>query len=177
MSYLFYIDAKNKAVLHPEVVKLCPSFNALDEKETLYVILFADYNSIYKQHPEHDRKRKAMWHAFDENEHEIIESPRIQAAIQDYISLQYNPKIETINQYQIKIDELLKQLRTETSPNVIEKIDKAITTLSKRILDMQTEVLENTVDDGVLKGGKIKSFLERIMANKKHYESVIGKKV
>jgi len=93
MSYLFYVDTKNNAVLHPEVVKLCPSFSALSEKEILYVVLFADYNSIYKQFPEHERKRKAMWHAFDENEYELIESPRILDAVQDYTSLQYSPKI------------------------------------------------------------------------------------
>lgn len=177
MSYLFYVDTKNNAVLHPEVVKLCPSFSALSEKEILYVVLFADYNSIYKQFPEHERKRKAMWHAFDENEYEIIESQRILDAIQDYTSLQYSPKIETINKYQKKIDDMLQLLEIDNSPSSIEKIDKAIGTLRKRINDMQAEVLSDTINDGVLKGGKIKSFLEKAMSNKKHYYAIIGKKV
>jgi len=42
---------------------------------------------------------------------------------------------------------------------------------------MQAEVLSDTINDGVLKGGKIKSFLEKAMSNKKHYFAIIGKKV
>lgn len=177
MSLLFYVDTKNNTVIHPEVVKLCPSFQALNEKEVLYVVLYADYNSIYKQFPEHDRKRKAMWHAFNDNETELVDSERIKYAIQDYISLQYSPKIETINSYQKKIDSLLAQLEAEDSPVGIEKIDKAIGTLRKRIDDMQNEVNADTIKKSVLKGGKTKSFLEEIMSNQKHYFSVIGKKV
>lgn len=177
MSYLFSIDSKNNAVLHPEVVKLCPSFAALSDKEILFVVLYADYSSIYKQFPEHERKRKAMWHSFDENEEELVDSPRIKDAVEDYISLQYNPKIETIRKYQKKIDGLLLQLDIDTSASSIEKTDKAIATLNKRINEMQSEVLQNTIDEGVLKGGRTKSFLEKMMANKKHYFSVIGKKL
>ena len=177
MSYLFYVDTKNNAVLHPEVVKLCPSFSALSEKEILYVVLFADYNSIYKQFPEHERRRKAMWHAFDENEYELIESPRILDAVQDYTALQYSPKIETINKYQKKIDEMLKLFEIDNNAASVEKIDKAIGILRKRINDMQAEVLSDTISDGVLKGGKIKSFLEKAMSNQKHYFAIIGKKV
>lgn len=177
MSYLFYIDTKNNAVLHPEVVKLCPSFNALNEKEILFVVLYTDYSSIYKQHPDRERKRKAIWHAFGDNEAELVETPRITVAIDDYMSLQYSPKIETIKKYQQKIDKLLLQLDEDDSPTSITKIDGAIATLNKRINDMQMEVDEKILDDGVLKGGRTKSFLEKIMSNRKQYEAVIGKKL
>lgn len=177
MSYLFYVDTKNNAVLHPEVVKLCPSFRALNEKEILYIVLYVDYNSIYKQHPEMERKRKAIWHAFGDNEAELVETPRILAAVEDYMSLQYNPKIETISKYQKKIDKLLLQLDEDDSPTSITKIDGAIATLNKRINDMQMEVTDKMLDEGVLKGGRVKSFLEKIMSNRKYYESVIGKKL
>lgn len=177
MSYLFSCDTKNNAILHPEVVKLCPSFNALNEKETLYVVLYADYSSLYKQHPERERKRKAIWHAFGDNESELVETPRILAAVEDYISLQYNPKTETIRKYQQKIDKFLLQLDTDDSPTSVTKIDGAIATLNKRINDMQMEVDDKSLDEGVLKGGRTKSFLEKIMSNRKYYESVIGKKL
>jgi len=177
MSYLFYIDSKNNAILHPEVVKLCPSFNALSDKEVLFVILYADYNSIYKQFPDHERKRKAMWHAFDDNEIEIVESDRVKICIQDYISLQYNSKIETARKYQQKIDKLLMQLDEDDSPSSIEKIDKAIDALNKRINSMNKEILEDTIDEGVLKGGRTKSLLEKLISNKKRYESIVGHKL
>ena len=177
MSYLFYIDTKNNAVLHPEVVKLCPSFNALNEKEVLFVILYADYNSVYRQHPDKERKRKAMWHSFGDNEEDLIEEARIQIAIEDYISLQYNREIEVIRGYEKKIDSFLAQLDIDDSPASVKKIDDAIESLQKRINSMQMKVTEKTLDDGVLKGGRVKSFLERIMSNRKQYETVIGKKL
>lgn len=174
---LFYVDSKNNCVLHPEVIKLCPSFRALDEKETLYVVLFADYTSPYKQFPEHDRKRKAMWHAFDDNETELIESARILAAVDDYMSLQWSPKIELAKTYQRKIDDLSRQLLEETAPTSISKIDDSIDKLTKRLNAMNKEVLDDYLIEGVLKGGRTKSFLEKILDNKKRYESVVGKKL
>jgi len=177
MSYLFYIDSKNNTILHPEVVKLCPSFRALDEKETLFVVLFADYNSIYKQFPEHERKRKAMWHAFSDNETELIESERIRICIEDYISLQYNPKIETAKAYQKTIDKFVQQMIEDPAPSSVEKLDKAIDKLTKRIDAMNNETLSDAIDDGVLKGGRTKSFMEKMISNKKRYESVVGKKL
>lgn len=177
MSYLFYVDTKNNAVLHPEVVKLCPSFRALNEKETLFVVLYADYNSIYKQHPDRERRRKSMWHAFGDNAEELVETPRIQACIEDYISLQYNRKIEVMRGYERKIDDFLNKLENEENPATVKKYDDAIESLQKRINGMQVEVTEQTLDEGVLKGGRTKSFLEKIMSNRKQYESIIGKKL
>lgn len=174
---LFYVDIKNNAVLHPEVVKLCPSLGALDEKEVLYIVLAHDYNSPYKQFPELERRRKAMWHAFGENEVDLINSPRIVAAANDYLSLQWNPKIETARAYQKKIDSLTVQLQEETAPTQIDKIDKAIESLTKRLNSMNREVAEDYVDEGVLKGGRTKSFLEKMLENKKRYESVVEKKL
>lgn len=176
MSYLFYCDLKNKVILHPEVVKIIPSLGTLTENELLYVILYADYNSPYKQFPDHERKRKAMWHAFDENESELIESPKILMAVQDYISLQYNPKIEVIRNYQQKIDKLLQQLQEDDAPSSIKKIDEAIDALRRRIDVMQNEVDSQTQNEGVIKGKMTLSFLEKAMANAKYYKSITAKK-
>jgi len=176
MSFLFYADLKNKVILHPEVVKIIPSLGTLTEHELLYVILYADYNSPYKQFPDHERKRKAMWHAFDENESELIESPKILMAVQDYISLQYNPKIEVIRNYQQKIDKLLQQLQEDDAPSSIKKIDEAIDALRRRIDVMQNEVDSQTQNEGVIKGKMTLSFLEKAMANAKYYKSITAKK-
>ena len=99
MSMLFYVDTNSNLVLHPEVVKLCPTLSVLNNDEMLFVVLFTDYHSPYKQYPEHERKRRAMQHAFSDNEYDLIESDRIQIAIKDYTSLQYSPKIEAARQF------------------------------------------------------------------------------
>ena len=176
MSLLFYHDPKLNLILHPEVVKLCPSFRALSDKEILYICLAYDYCSIYKQFPEHERKRKAMFHAFEDNEDELLSSDRIKAAVEDYISLQYNPKIEVARSYQKKIDKLLLQLQADDSPSSIKKLDEAIDALQKRIRALETEVDDKTVSEGVIKGKMTLSYLEKLMSNQKHFKSVTAKK-
>jgi len=178
MSYLFYIDSRKNVVLHSEIVKLCPSFIALSEKEVLYLVLAFDYNSIYKQYPEHERKRKAMWHAFEDNVPGLIESPpdRILAAIEDYISLQYNPKIEVARSYQKKIDDLVQKLVVADSEKEIGELDKAINILQKRIHSLEIEVDEKVIEDGAIKGDMTLSYLEKVMSNMKHFKSITNKK-
>lgn len=176
MSYLICIDFKNKQILHPEVMKLVDSFEHLTHQEMLYVALFADYSSVYKQFPEHERRRKAMWYAFNENEEELISSQKIKIAVEDYISLQYNPKIELINRYQKKIDKLLDLLDADDSPTAIEKITKAINSLRDNIRNLQYEVDEQVRLEGQIKGDRQLSYIEKMIANKKQYESVVAKR-
>ncbi len=176
MSYLICIDEKNNQILHPEVLKLCDSFIALSEKEMLYVVLYTDYNSIYKQLPDHERKRRAMWHAFQENEIEIIESLRIKAAVEDYMSLQYNPKIELIRRYQKKIDSLLETLDKDDSSTNGQKNITFIKSLRENIRELENEVNDQNKADGVIKGDRQLSFIEKTKSNRKLYLSVIAKK-
>src|SRR5215204_3570398 len=126
MSLLFYVDINKCCVLHKEVVKLCPSLSTLSESEILFIVLYMDYNSPYKQLPDHQRKRQAMSHAFDDNEDELIGSDRMKVAMSDYNSLQYNPKIEAARGFQQKIDSLLLTLQEDNSATNIKKIVDAI---------------------------------------------------
>lgn len=180
MSYLFYIDEsatdKKLAILHPEVIKLCPSLSVLSSEELLYVVLYTDYHSPYKQFPDHERKRKAMQHAFDDNEYDLIESERIQIAIRDYTSLQYSPKIEAARQFQRKIDSLLLTLQEDTSATNIKKTVDAIDLLRKNIQVYEREYDEEVQKKGVLKGKMTLSLIEEMMANQKHFKSVTEKK-
>ncbi len=180
MSYLFYIDEsatdKKLAILHPEVVKLCPSLSVLSSDELLYVVLYTDYHSPYKQFPDHERKRRAMQHAFDDNEYDLIESERIKIAIHDYTSLQYSPKVEAARQFQRKIDSLLLVLQEDTSASNIEKTVKAIDLLRKNIQVYEREYDEEVQKKGVLKGKMTLSLLEDMMSNKKHFDSVVAKR-
>lgn len=176
MSYLIAIDAKNNQILHPEALKLLDSFMALSEKEMLFVVLFCDYSSIYKQLPEHERKRRAMWHAFNENESELIETPRIQAAIIDYNALQYNPKIELARRYQKKIDSLLETLDLESAATSGQNTIKFIDSLRSNIRELEKEVDSQYIAEGVIKGERQLSWLEKKLANKKEYKIITAKK-
>lgn len=176
MSYLICIDHKTNQILHPEVMKLVDSFAMLDEKEMLYVVLFTDYNSIYKQFPEHERRRRAMWHAFNENEDELIGSQKILRAIEDYKSLQYNPKEELITRFQKKIDSFLELLDEDSSPTSVQNITKAINTLRDNIRDLQYEIDEKYRADGQIKGNRELSYLEKLKSNQKQYLAVVAKK-
>jgi len=177
MSMLFYLDENNQHILHPEVVKLCPSFRALNEKEMLYVILYTDYNSIYRQFPEHERKRKAMFHSFGDNESELVESGRILKAVDDYTSLQYNPKIEVARSYQTRIDKWAKQLENEDKPSEVKKIADGITSLRSNISDLERESDIVIQKRGVVKGKMELSYLEELMSNERNYNSIINKPV
>ena len=176
MSYLIQIDTKTNQVLHPEIMKLVDSFSMLDEKEMLYVALFTDYNSIYKQFPEHIRKSRSMWHAFNENEDELIKSPKILRAVEDYKSLQYNPKEELIIRVQKKIDSFLELLDEDKSPTAVQNITKAIATLRDNIRELQYEVDEKYRADGQVKGDRDLSFIEKLISNKKQHLAVVAKK-
>jgi len=148
----------------------------LDEKEILFVVLYADYNSIYRQFPDHQRRRKAMFHAFNEDETDIIESARVQMAVEDYISLQYSPKIETARKYQQKIDRLLQNLDDEESPTQIKKITDAISQLRDNIRNLEKEIDEQVITEGVIKGNMTLSHLEKIQSNPKIYHSIKAKR-
>jgi hypothetical protein len=136
-------------------------------------VLFTDYNSIYRQFPEFERRRRAMWHAFNENEAEIVESDRIKIAIQEYISLQFDPDRELIIRFQKKIDKLLDILDLDDSPSGIDKTTKAINSLRENILSLQNKVSEGMKADGVIKGDRQLSFLEKLISNKKRYQAAI----
>lgn len=176
MNSLFYVDVARGAVLHPEVIKLCESFRALNDKEILYIVLAYDYNSIYRQFPEHERHRKAMWTAFNENESELIKSHRILTAADDYVSLQYNPKIEVARSYQKKIDKYLSEIDGDDSPSSVKKKMDVIKELRANIKELESEVEASTIKKAAVKGKQELSYLEELMSNRKNYLAVIAPK-
>jgi len=180
MSYLFYIDAKNNKVLHPDVVRLEPQLALLTDKEILFVILAYDYNSIYRQFPERQRVSKAIFHVWNDNKPELLNEDkrpkRIKDAIEAYKSLQYNRNIELIEMYNKKIDSLLAILEEDNSATGIKNAMDSIDKFRKAIRAIESEVVEEKLIDGELKGNTELSFLEKMKANQKMYRSVIAKK-
>jgi len=176
MSYLIEIDHRNNQILRPEVMKMVISFEALTEKEMLAVVLHCDYHSIYKQFPDHERKRKAMYHAFDDNIPKFWESNKIVKAVDDYMRLQYNPKIEVSRKYQQKIDKFLQLLENDDSPTSVKKTTDAIASLRQSIAALEKEIDEETLNEGVVKGKMTLSWLEKIQASSKQYDNILKNK-
>lgn len=176
MSLLFYTDLKNNLILRPECIKLCPNLSVLSEQELLYIILAYDYQSPYRQFPEHERKRKAMFHAFDDNKFEILEKQSIKNAIADYISLQYDPKIELIKKYQKRVDKYMEDWEADDNASSAKKFSEAVTITKNAMRELEEEVSESVANKGVIKGNMELSFLEDLLLNQKRYKSVTSPK-
>lgn len=180
MSYLFYYDTLNKMVLRPECLKQCPELTVLSDKEINFVILSTDYHSKYHQFPDRDRIRNAMWDAFGDNVPGLMEKPKIKAAIEAYTSLQYNDKIEQIRRYRVKLNRLTERFLSpdddDAAPTSQNNTMKTIDSLRQAIRELETEVSEQMVQEGVIKGDQHLSYLETLVANQKRFKDVTTKR-
>lgn len=180
MSYLFFADVKNNKVLHPDVVKLSPELALLSSEEVLFIILAYDYNSIYRQFPEKQRVSKAIWHVYNDNVPNLLNEEkrpqRIKSAIEAYKSLQYNRNVELVEMYNRKIDDLLKLLEAETSTTGIKNNMDSIDKFRKAIRSIESEIIEEKLMDGELKGNAQLSWLEKLQSNQKMYFAVTAKR-
>ncbi len=176
MSYLFYIDEKSNLLLRPDCYKLHPKLKKLDEKEMLFVILATDYFSIYRQHPEQDRIRRAMFHVYDDYLPDLLKKPHIISAIEAYKGLQYDPNIEQVRKFQAKIVSLEDRLSEEQAPTTIKNILGSISELKASIRAIENEIIEKVQDEGQIKGDKKLSFIEKLTNNPKLYNAVKNNK-
>lgn len=181
MSYLFYFDPLNKLVLRPECLKQCPELTVLNNKEIAFVILSTDYHSKYHQFPDQDRIRNAMWEAFDENVPGLMEKSKIKAAVEAYTSLQYNDKIEQIRRYRVKLNRLTARFLSDDDDDASNTSQnntmKTIDSLRIAIKELETEVADQMISEGVIKGDQTLSHLENLFTNNaKRYRDVTAKK-
>lgn len=180
MSYLFYADIKNNIVLHPDVVKLEPQLALLTNQEVLFIILAFDYNSIYRQFPERQRVSKAIWHVWQDNIPNILDEEkrpkRLKTAIEAYKSLQYNRNVELVEMYNKKIDALLRILEEDNSSNGIKNTMDSIDKFRKAIRLIESEIVEEKLIDGELKGNVKLSWLEKMQSNQKMYFAITAKR-
>jgi len=162
----------NNEILRPECLKLCEELRVLDHQEVAAVIYAYDYHSMFKQYPEQDRKRKALVKVYGTSEKDIFESAKIKAAVEAYMSLQYNPKIELIATYQESISSLGKQLRDAKDEKEYSRITKSIETCRKYLKELDGEVYEDAVKEGVVMGGANLSYLEIVQKNQTLYNTI-----
>ena len=177
MSLLFYIDPKNNGiVLRPDCYKIHPELSPLDEQEILLIILTYDYYSPYRQFPEPERKRKAIFHVYGENLLEKYEEPTIRNAIEAYKMLQFIPEIYQVEVYQKKIAACNELLISDDNISSSKKNLETIKLFEDAIRDLEKRATDATVAKGQIKGGQELSFIEELMKSEKYYKSVIQKK-
>jgi hypothetical protein len=136
---LFKLDKAKKIVLNPDAVKLMPALRDLTEDETVYVVIFADYQSPYHQLPHEERLRRARHHVWGDSKKKV-DSPLIQAAIEAYQGLQYDHNRELVIKYRAKIKMLSDALIDETKAKTLKEIDDAIERLSDRADKLQKQI-------------------------------------
>ncbi len=177
MSYLFYIDSVEKIVLRPEALKLKEELRVLSDKEIYFIIMYCDYHSPYHQLPEIQRRNNSIWEAFGDNVPNILDKPKIKAAIEAYTALQYNDKIELINRYRTKLDRISQRFLSpehdDDSPQSNTNLMKTISQLREAIRELEQEVSQEMKDEGQIKGDSTLSWLENMQANSDRYDSIL----
>lgn len=174
---LYYIDGKRHVVLQPDAVRLCPELSVLTEKEVVWIVLAYDNYSPYKQFPERERERKAMWEVFGDNMPELLTKHSIKLAVTAYKSLQYNPKIALKEIFEKKINSLTQQLEFEESPTSFTKLMTMIDLARKSISALENEIAESVISKGVIKGGQELSLIEEWQTNMKGYAATLKDKI
>lgn len=176
--YLFSINTKGTAVLYKEAVQLCPVFKKLDEKEILFLILAYDNYSPFRQLSEDERIRRAKAQVYGAQDIRPWEIPTIKEAIEEYVSLQYNPLLEQRKTYQEKIEKINDGIRDADSPAQIKNLLTTNKELRKELEQMDKELLMQEEEESIEIYGKGSlSWLERAIRNKKRYKEMIVRKV
>lgn len=166
---LFRIEKNGKAVLHEDVIQLCPKLKKINQKELLFLIYAYDYKSPYHQYPELDRVKKAKLIVWGSSDVEHNETDKMREAKEEYISLQYDSRRELMAIYQQKIVKLSQDLINEDTPIKISKIDEAITLLQDRLEKLQTDI-DKSEDVLLLKGDGKLSMIEIWQKNQREYK-------
>lgn len=177
MSYLFYVDEREKIVLRPEALKLKEELRVLNDKEIYFIIMYCDYHSPYHQLPEVQKRNNAMWEAFGDNVPGLLDKPKIKVAIEAYTALQYNDKIELIKRYRTKLDRISQRFLSpeydEDSPTSNSNLMKTISQLRDAIRELDQEVAQEMKDSGQIKGDSELSLLEDYLTrNIERYEAI-----
>jgi len=182
MSYLFYVDEKDKLLLRPEALKLKEELRVLNKDEIYFIVMYCDYHSPYHQLPEIQRRNNAMWEAFGENMPNLLEKPKIKAAIEAYTALQYNDKIELIKKIRAKIDRISDSFLDVSEDDKTSTADsnriKTITQLRAYVRELEQEVAQEMKDEGQIKGDSELSLLENMLTkNIDRYNAIISGKI
>jgi len=97
-------------------------------------------------------------------------------AVNAYLSLQYNPKLELIKTYENKISAMQELIEVETAESKIKSCLNIIKELRKSISDLENDILDSYLQEGQLVGGADLSWLEVLVKNRQLYLAKTAKK-
>lgn len=166
---LFKLNKDNTAVLHQECYQLCPALKNLNSKQILYIILTYDYDSPYRLLPLEERRRTAKAQVYGTSDVKPENDKIILVGIKIFMSLQYDPKRESIETYSKKIQLLENDLLTSSGASEITGIIKSIEHLTKASDNMQKDIDRDESLEELEGGGKL-SLLEKMQNNGKLYK-------
>lgn len=171
--YLFSINKKGTKILHPDAYKLCPELKNLEEDELLAIILAYDYYSPYRQLPLDERLRRAKAQVYKGKDTDLWERKKIKDAVDMYLSLQYDPRHESIRVYQDKIASIHEKIRETEDHGLLINLGKLNKEFRKQLLEIEQELLMEDEKDAVqLQGKGSLSLLERLLRNQERYNEI-----
>ena len=122
--------------------------------------------------PEEERKNLAKKRVYGTMDKVPEKSVIIKSAIEEYKSLIFDVRRETIDNYKEKIVRLQKEsLMKDLDTPKLKEIDTGIQFLQKRIIELESEIFIDEKFDFTVKGGKKISFVEKWQMNMKRYRA------
>lgn len=159
---------KTGVLLDSDCKKLCKVLNKLSQKEFHALILWLDYDSKFKMYPSVEMRRKACLEVFGDSKYNLELNPLMPAAIEEYNSLQYDIRRETIKVYQTKIATCQQDLLNEESTKKTLDLMGIIRGLTSEIKDIQRQIDSDESAVSIRGGGSI-SFIEQYQLNQVQY--------
>ena len=168
---IFRLNKKKTVVVDEDAAKLCPEFAKLDDKQFLLVVLYVDYASPYNQLPDKERMMRAKRHVYGTSDGDQENAKWMQQAMDAYMSLQYDPLREQLNNCREKITLISREMLLEKDYRLLGKMDDALETLQKRIDKIEDKLKDIEMQDKpLLKGDQRMTFIEEWHARKREYE-------
>ena len=167
---VFKINHEHDTILNPDAAKLCEHLQKVSKKELLYIILAYDHtDGPFRLKGPDERKNLAKKRVYKTMDTEP-ETPEVVLAIEEYKSLIFDVRKETVDNYKKKILRLQKDsLMEEVSVAKLKEIDTAINFLQTRITEIESEIFTEEKYDAYIKGDKKLSMIEKWQMNIRKY--------
>ena len=175
--YLLKISKKGSIHKDADAIMLIPEFRTLMRAEGMgedamkWVALMYDYESPYRYLNDEDRAKAISKDLFDTYNWKGEKKAVVQAAIDKYKELQFDPLDEQLIAFNQKIDQLTKYMNnTRVTEDSVEGLQKLMIGIEKILKTRQTllDVIERRGERQKIAGDKEMSFLEsKIERNKK----------
>ena len=170
MMELITIDEVKGIVLHPQAFKLTTHLCKVKIDQLKYIHLAYDYNSVFKQFPPADKKRKAKIKVYGEkSKYDPEKDDKLVKAIEEYKALQYDPEMQILETYSEKLSNLnysFSQEKDEKKMLIIMQTIEKINVAAKQ-LQQQINADKATL---ILKGGGELTFIEQWQLNQLKYK-------